>query len=144
MQNPTTLTPELMLGNSIADGQVYRQKSDLAGDASLYNDNTAAIDSEYRSPPLFGILQTPLRIRALHARVTGSGDLGVTVYNASRSRSLAQTDITPVDPPEQDHLRLFQMESEGCFIGIDNGNTANRWFSLTRLIIYFSAWIARR
>ena len=144
VQNPATLAPELMLGNSAAGGQVHRQKSSLAGDASLYNDAAAAIDSEYRSPPLFGILQTPVRIRAAHVRTAGAGDLGVTVYNASRSRSLALTDITPVDPPESDHLRLFQMESEGCFMGIDNSDTADRWFSLTRIIIYFAPWISRR
>lgn len=141
--NPTKKLFELALSNSAA-GKVYRRKSTQAGDASLYNDDSAAIDSQYRTQPMPAVAQAPMQHMGMHVRVKGSGALAVTAYNANEARSQDLGDITAAASPEADEFLLVNEQSEAVLLDITNKNTANSFFSMSRVISYFMPWLERR
>lgn len=149
--NPSTNASEFMVGDASTAGLVLRQMSALYGDSTLYNDNSAGIDSVYRTTPLPGHAHVPLQHRALHLRIGGSAaadpnHIALTVYNANQSRSVALASIESLstEDPEADFLRYFRMESESVSVEVTNAAAANRYFILSRAIAYFTGWLGKR
>lgn len=147
--NPATNASELMLSSATVDGKVYRQMSSLYGDTTLYNDDSTGITSTYRLPPLPGHAHVPLHLRGIHARIGGSGVspselIALKVFNADQLRSVTLTGVaTAVEDPEVDILRLFTVDSEAGIVEIKT-TLANRWFILSRVIMYYKGWIGKR
>lgn len=141
-RNPSSGRLELWVTNASA-GKILRQKS--SSDATPYNDDSAAIDSIYESslaPPTVNSGQ----IRAYHGahfRVKGSGSLAVTAYGLDRTKNVSAQAITLAAAPGQEPLRQWYLISEAQSVRLRT-NTANSYFQLSALKVYYTNWTTRR
>jgi len=125
-------------------GKVYRQKSAEAGDALLYNDFSAAIDSQYETSPLppdqDGTMWDWL---GMQIRVKGSGNLSLTAKSLDQTRSQSLTIIPMSSAPGKFYTRLLNMQSEGVSL-LAATSATNNWFSLSRIKAYFKLFVGDR
>ena len=88
--------------------------------------------------------KVPLQHVGAHLALKGAGAAGLTAYNKNSARSTNLGDETLSATPEADVLTLIGEQSEAVYIGVTNKNTADSWFSLSRIIEYFTPWVERR
>jgi hypothetical protein len=143
--NPSTGQNEIWLSRRSA-GKVYRSKSTAAGDASVYNDDSAGFVSRWRSPSLPPAGPEPMQYIAFRTRLRGSGSIAPTAYSFDSTRTQALTAITASSAPGKWLLNLLDMQSEGVSVDYSNGGVADAWFLISGLEVYTAPgpWVEQR
>jgi len=142
--NQTSKELELWVSRA-ATGKILRQKHEPTDAvATLYNDDTAAIDNKYKTPAIPAVFHAPVQHHGGHFRVRGSGSIPLTAFSYDQTRSRAMAPITASAAPGRDYLRFLDMQSEAVRYLVTNGNVADAYFILSRIVGYFSPWMTQR
>lgn len=142
--NPTAKVFEVY-ASRFGAGKVYRSKSVAAGDASLYNDDSAGYTSKYRSCALPQASPEPRQIHGFRPRVAGSGSIATTVYTMDNERSHALATIAASAAPGKWPLLLCDVQSEAAFLELSNNGLADAWFRLAGVeVFYDDEWVMQR
>lgn len=138
--NPTTKIRELWLADAAA-GKVYRQKSNAAGDADLYHDDTAAIDSRYDSQALPETFPLPLHHARDLIRLKGNGRARLSVLGVDGERTIQLQDEVLNGAPKKWIDREYDLRSEAAYLSVNNNNVRDQWFELAFVRHFYDRWV---
>lgn len=153
VQNQTTKIKEVWISRGDAAGNVKRQMSIEAGDATelnpsaLYNDDAVGIDGAYK---LLAVAQAADGVQqqvGAHIRVRGMGQVNVTAYSLDQQNPIVLAPISASDnsmTPGRRWLRLMNKQSECASYQFDNGAVAGAFFYLAAIRAYFKPWLKER
>jgi hypothetical protein len=142
--NPTAKVFEVYLSRYSA-GKVLRSKSTAAGDASIYNDDSAGYTSQYRSAGLPPASPEPRQIVGFRPRITGNGSIIPTVYTFDNTRNHVLATITASTAPGRFPLVLCDVQSEAAFLELSNNGVADAWFKCAGVeAFYQDEWTVQR
>lgn len=153
VQNYATKIKELWISRGDSAGDVRRQKSIQAGDATdanpkpLYNDQTLGIDWAYKMLPLARAADGVQQIVGFKIRERGEGQINVTANSFDEQRTTTLAPITAVEnslAPGQRFLRLMDEQSEVISLQLDNGAVAGAYAYWAAVRTYFLHWMTER
>ena len=150
VQNNTTKIKEVWISRGDGLGNVKRQMSIEAGDATnaapaaLYNDDSRGIDGAYN---LLAVVQANLGvIQQLGAalRVRGAGQINVTATSLDQINPVTLAPISASDnsmTPGRRYYRYLNKQSPTCSYQLDNGATAGAFAYWAVIQAFWKVWI---
>lgn len=153
VMNPSTKIKELWLSRSDAAGDVKRQKSIEAGDATtanpqpLYDDQDQGIDWAYKMLPLAMAADGVQQIVGFKIRERGQGQINVTANSFDEQRTTTLDPISATEnslAPGQRFLRLLDEQTEVVSLQLDNGAVAGAYAYWAAVRTYFLHWMTER
>lgn len=149
VQNPNTSLLEVWALDAESNA-VYRTKNRTDDAATWFTDDGLSIESVYRSEALSPVGPAPLKHGGVHARITGAGNVNVTIYPYVGSLDLADSyrfkgaytrdlDETQYGP----YLFLLGWQSETAYFEVSNA-TNDSWWELGSITHYYNDWLAQR
>lgn len=149
VQNPNTSLLEVWALDAESNA-VYRTKNRTDDASTWFTDDGLSIESVYRSEALSPVGPAPLKHGGTHARITGAGDVYVTIYPYVGSLDLADSyrfkgaytrdlDATQYGP----YLFLLGWQSETVYLEVSN-NENDSWWELGSITHYYNDWLAQR
>jgi len=149
VQNPNTSLLEVWALDAESNA-VYRTKNRTDDASTWFTDDGLSIESVYRSEALSPVGPAPFKHGGTHARITGAGDVYVTIYPYVGSLDLADSyrfkgaytrdlDATQYGP----YLFLLGWQSETVYLEVSN-NENDSWWELGSITHYYNDWLAQR
>lgn len=153
VRNPVNEIKEVWISRKDAAGNVKRQMSIEAGDATtaapgpLYNDDTLGIDGAYKLLAISQAANGPMQQLGGSFRIRGNGQINITAASFDETNPVPMAPIQAADnsmTPGRRWLRLLNKQSETISYQIDNGATAGAFAYWAALRAYFTRWIMER
>ena len=140
VNNPTTRKNVCLIGPDAGDTDIWQEDADTKDDVG------DAIDSVYET----GLLITRSdggskinRFGAADFAISGAGTARVTVYEKGRKNSDEGIPIELEESPDEEPQRRFDLKGDNASIRIQT-NSADAWFDLSRIRIYWRKWLTNR
>jgi hypothetical protein len=153
VQNQTTKIKEVWIARGDAAGNVKRQKSIEAGDATttdpsaLYDDDNLGIDGAYNFLAVSQAQNGVQQQVGAHVRLRGMGQVNITARSLDQLNPIELAPISASDnsmTPGRRWLRTMNKQSECCSYEFDNGATVGAFFYLAVIQAYFKPWLRER
>jgi hypothetical protein len=125
-------------------GKFWRQKSEAASDAKLWNDDGFGIDSQYRTKSPVGVNGAPVRHAAARFRVTGEGSCRVQAYRLDQKNPRPLRDLELSLAPGKEHLRTLDVINEACYYDFWNKAVPDTHFRLSHITHFWGEWTKQR
>ena len=101
-----------------------------------YDVGNVYINSSITLPPISAKSGWVCMYNGLRLRVTGAGDIDLTVYGEDKVKSVTPISITLAASPGMEYYKQFNLTNEKAQLNIVVDGTLSSWFSLSRIEIF--------